>query len=130
MPLVWAHSEFIKLCYSLDLGYPVDRPTATWNRYGGERPAIRYEIWGPRYRPRHARAGHGLTVALSRPARVHWGVDDWKGTADLDTRDTGLGVHVVDLPIAGLAAGQRVVFTFYWLDEDKWEGADYAVELT
>ncbi len=129
MPLVWAHGEFIKLCYSLDLGYPVDRPTATWNRYGGERPAIHYEIWGPRYRPRHVKAGHGLSVALSRQARVHWGVDGWNDAADIDTRDTGLGVHVADLPIARLSAGQRVVFTFYWLDDGTWEGEDYEVEL-
>ena len=46
MPLVWAHGEFVKLCYGKVLGYPVDRPAATWRRYGGVRPVVDYTIWG------------------------------------------------------------------------------------
>ena len=52
MPLVWAHAEFIKLCFSRELGRPVDRPAAAWARYRGARPTIDYDIWGPNYRPR------------------------------------------------------------------------------
>ena len=43
---------------------------------------------------------------------VHWGVNGWKDVADIDTRDTGPGVHIVDLPVTGLAAGATVQFTF------------------
>lgn len=60
MPLVWAHSEYIKLCYSRVLGYPIDRPAATWNRYHGLRPETSQDPWGPRYRPRHVRAGNNF----------------------------------------------------------------------
>ena len=52
MPLVWAHSEFVKLCYGRALGRPVDRPAATWARYRGARPQLDYAIWGPNVRLR------------------------------------------------------------------------------
>ena len=130
MPLVWAHSEFIKLCYGRALGYPVDRPAATWSRYGGLRPEIDYEIWGPMYRPRRIQAGNAFSIALSAPALVRWGINGWKELGDIETRDTGLGVHVVDLPVSGLTAGETVQFTFRWRETDEWEGLDYAVMVT
>jgi glucoamylase len=125
MPLVWAHAEFIKLCFSRALGHPVDRPAATWDRYKGKRPEIDYDIWGPNYRPRRLRAGSMLTIALDAPASVHWGVDGWKQVQDIATRDTGLSLHIVDLPTSGLAAGQTLQFTFRWRETESWEGRDY-----
>jgi glucoamylase len=127
MPLVWAHGEFIKLCYSRALGRPVDRPAATWKRYGGVRPKINYTIWGPKFRPRRVPVGHKLTVVLPGPARVHFGIDGWQDIRDDETRDTGLGVHVVDLPHGAIGAGQSVQFTFFWTQTQTWEGRDYEV---
>lgn len=127
MPLVWAHSEFIKLCYSRALGYPIDRPAATWKRYQGIRPEITRVLWGPRYHPHCVRSGNTLTVALRAPARVHWGINGWKDIQDIDTRDTGLDIYVADLSIAGLRLGETVQFTFYWLDRKIWENTDYDV---
>ncbi len=129
MPLVWAHSEFIKLCYSRLLGRPVDRPAATWARYGGVRPGIDYDIWGPSYRPRRLRAGNALSVALTVPARVHWGINGWKEVRDIDTRNTGLGLHIADLPVTALTAGETVQFTFFRLDSETWEGKDYEMQI-
>ena len=130
MPLVWAHSEFIKLCYGSVLGFPVDRPAATWRRYGGVRPRIDYDIWGPVYRPRQLRAGNALSVALTAPARVHWGINGWNAARDVETRDTGLGVHVADLPVTGLTAGETIQFTFRWRETETWEGVDHEVRIT
>jgi glucoamylase len=130
MPLVWTHGEFIKLCYSRALGYPVDRPAATWKRYRGRRPEIAYDLWGPRYHPRHLQAGNRFIVALRAPARVHWGRNGWRDARDIDTKDTGLGVHAAELPTTGLDAGESVQFTFYWLDQGSWEGRDYEVQVT
>lgn len=130
MPLVWAHSEFVKLCHSRALGRPIDRPAAAWDRYQGKRPEIDYDIWGPVYRPRRLRAGDGLTIASTAPACVHWGVNGWKDIRDMNTRDTGLGVHVADLPVMGLGAGETIQFTFRWLSSNSWEGQDYEVLIS
>lgn len=129
MPLVWAHGEFIKLCYSWKLGYPVDRPVATWNRYQGVRPRITYDIWGPAYRPRSIHAGNHLTLALKAPACIHWGRNGWQDTRDNETRNTGLDVYVFDLPIAEFRTGETVQFTIYWLDQKRWEDKDYEVQV-
>jgi glucoamylase len=63
------------------------------------------------------------------PARVHWSVDGWQTTHDIPTRDTGLGIHLVDLDTAKLAKDATVVFTFYWLDDQRWENVDYTVAI-
>jgi glucoamylase len=60
---------------------------------------------------------------------VHWGIDGWQTVHDSDTRDTTLGVHLVDLPTVALRAGNRVDFTFYWPDEQRWEGVDFCVHV-
>jgi glucoamylase len=61
---------------------------------------------------------------------VHWGVNGWKDTKDIETTDTGIGVHVADLTVARLAAGAIVQFTFLWRATDLWEGQDYQVLIT
>jgi glucoamylase len=127
MPLVWAHAEFIKLCHSQKLGAPADRPAETWKRYGGVRPTIDYVIWGPKYRPRRIRAGHRLTIALAGAATVHWGVNGWSNLRDVDTSPIGLGVHVADLAIANLAAGDTIQFTLYWRESSTWEGENHQI---
>lgn len=129
MPLVWAHAEFAKLCHSLAAGRPVDRPQATWRRYGAVRPEIDYEIWGPRYRPKHIAAGHTLYVALTAPARVHFGTNGWQTIADVDTEDTGLGLHVAALPTKTLNPGDSIEFTFFWPESGTWEGKDFAATI-
>ena len=130
MPLVWAHAEFIKLCHGKMLGFPVDRPSATWARYGGVCPKVDHCIWGPNDRPQQVRSGDRLTIALKAAAQVHWGVNGWTEVRDIATRKTGLGIHVAELPVAGLGAGDTVQFTFRWHDTDTWEGKDYEVQFT
>jgi len=56
-------------------------------------------------------------------------VNGWQSVQDCDTRDTTLGVYVADLPTAALRSGDRVDFTFFWQDERRWEGADFAVSI-
>jgi glucoamylase len=71
-----------------------------------------------------------LSVALKAPAQVHWGVNGWQRVSDVATQDTGLGVHVAEVPAAGLAAGDSIQFTFHWRDAGAWEGQDYEVLVT
>ena len=50
-------------------------------------------------------------------------------TYDDPTQDTGLGVHVFDLPAATLAPSTTIVFTLFWPQHQRWEGTDFAVEV-
>ncbi len=130
MPLVWAHGEFVKLCYSKVLGRPVDRPAATWARYNGVRPTVDYEIWGPNMRPPCARAGKTLIIALTAPAQVRCGVNGWSDIRDIETTDTGLGVYTADLGMIGVKVDDTVQFTFFWTATKTWEGKDYQIRVT
>jgi len=74
-------------------------------------------------------AGKTLRVAVMAPATVHWSHDGWQTAQDVSARDTGLGIYVADLPISQLDAGRTIVFTFYWPEADRWEGADFKVVI-
>ena len=68
-----------------------------------------------------------LRLVLTAPALVHYSFDGWQTVSNINTRDSGLGTHVADLPADGLAAGSEIVFTFYWTQEQRWEGTDFSV---
>jgi glucoamylase len=67
-----------------------------------------------------------LRMVLPAPATVHWSFDNWQTTQDTSTSDP-LGVYVADLPTEALAKGREIVFTFYWPQEQRWEGTNYVV---
>jgi glucoamylase len=127
MPLVWAHSEFIKLALSCRLGWPSDRPEPVWKRYGGVRPPLDRVFWTLRFPAAEMAAGTGLRICLPEPAQVRYGANGWTAVSEVATRDCGLGVHVADLPVAQLLPGASVEFTFRWSTSRRWEGRDYRV---
>jgi hypothetical protein len=73
--------------------------------------------------------GKKLRIILLNPGMVHWSDDHWWTSHDSYSRDSGLGVHAVDLPTHKLATGREVVLTFYWPGEQRWEGQDYAITV-
>jgi glucoamylase len=126
-PLVWAHSEYIKLRRSLRDGKIFDQPPQTVQRYQVENRKPIHWAWRFNNKCRTMARGKLFRLVLMSPARVHWSFDGWQTTQDTETRDTGLGVHAADLPADRLSAGREVHFTFYWLQEERWEGADFSV---
>jgi glucoamylase len=126
-PLVWAHSEYIKLRRSLRDRKIFDQPPQTVQRYLIDKKKSEYFAWRYNNKCRSMPQSKKLRVTLMAPALVHWSNDHWRNVQDINTRNTGLGTHVADLPTEGLAAASEVVFTFYWLEEQKWEGTDFSV---
>lgn len=128
-PLVWAHSEYIKLVRSLKEGRVFDQPPQTAKRYQSEQRKAVYWNWQFNNKCRMAPRGKTLRIALLEPAMVHWSGDGWQTAADVSTQDTGLGVHFVDLPTSRLDSSHMVLFTFYWPQAQHWEGADFSVTI-
>jgi len=126
-PLVWAHAEYIKLRRSLRDGKIFDQPLQTVQRYVFEHKSAEYFGWRFNNKPRTLPCGKKLRIILLTPGMVHWTDDDWQTTHDIYSRDTGLGIYVIDLPTQALASGRKVVFTFYWPDQQRWEGVDYSI---
>lgn len=128
-PLVWAHSEYVKLRRSLRDGKIFDQPPQTVQRYLVEKPVRQVFGWRFNNKARTVPRNKTLRIVLLTPALVHWSIDDWKTSVDTNTRDTGLGTHTLDLPTASLPVGGEVVFTFYWPQENRWEGKDFSVTV-
>jgi glucoamylase len=131
MPLGWAHAEYVKLVRSIALGHAIDRPEAAWRRYGGHEPSPVRATWRLAGQRPSMPAGRTLRLELLAPALVHYSIDGRQTWADLDARDTGLGVWIADIPGSNhLPAGAGIDFTFYWPAEDRWEGRSFRVAVT
>jgi len=127
-PLVWAHSEYVKLRRSLRDGKIFDQPPQTVQRYQVQKQKAAYFEWRFNNKCRTVPQGKKLRMLLPAPAAVHWSFDGWQTTQNTTTRDP-LGVFVTDLPTDQLAVGREIVFTFYWPQEQRWEGANYTVRV-
>jgi glucoamylase len=128
-PLVWAHSEYVKLRRSIREGRVFDQPPQTVKRYLVEKRPRQIFGWRFNNKTRAIPRGKTLRIVLLSPALVHWSIDGWATTHDSETRDTGLGIYTLDLPTALLPAGAQAVFTFYWSKENRWEGTDHKVTI-
>ncbi len=129
MPLMWAHSEYIKLLRSWADGRVFDLIPIVASRYLTGRGRKDLEVWKP---VRQIRSIHGnkvLRVQMPEPFMIHWSANDWSASEDLEAKASGLGVYFVDL---NAKRDQRapIRFTFYWTKRQSWEGQDYAIAVS
>ncbi len=129
MPLVWAHAEYVKLCRSLHDGRVFDLPPQTVRRYLVDRVSSPRSVWRFADRIATMSPGQVLRIETLDPAVVHWSANDWSSVQDTVTRNSGLGVHVADIPTQALRAGTRIRFTFRWPEADRWEGENFEVKI-
>ncbi len=133
-PLVWAHSEYVKLLRSASDGVVFDRLPEVADRYIAKstrrslnRPL---EVWKHRRQAAAAVAGSILRIQAIKPFRLHWSRDEWKTTTDTDSTPTKLGVDYVDIPVPEMPVSAAPIrFTFFWTARNSWEGKDYAVKI-
>ncbi|HEX8947834.1 MAG TPA: glucan 1,4-alpha-glucosidase [Dissulfurispiraceae bacterium] len=129
MPLVWAHAEHLKLKRSLHEGRIFDMPPQTVQRYIAGKTSSPYAIWRFNHKSRTLPEGKMLRIEVKAPAMVRWSADGWKSVHGSNTRDTGLGMHIADLPTTRLAQGSSVIFTFYWLQSHNWENKNFTMQV-
>jgi glucoamylase len=125
--LVWAHAEYVKLRRSLRDGQVFDQPPQTVQRYQIEKQRATHFPWRFNNKPRTMPCGKILRIVTMSLARLRWSFDSWATTGDSLTRDTGLGVQIIDLPSTQLPVGRQIVFTFFWPEANNWEGRDFTV---
>lgn len=109
MPLVWAHSEYIKLLRSLHSDAIWDLPTHTVKRYLQEKRSADFQIWTTKQRRVWLAKAKNLRVDLDGPAEVMWTV---KGSTKTEsTRATGYDIHVAMLPLQKIPENTEVSVT-------------------
>jgi glucoamylase len=128
-PLVWAHSEYVKLRRSIRDGKIFDQPPQPYKRYIVDKHGRQHWGWRLNNKTRTVPRHQTLRLNLLSPALVHWSLDGWKTPQDSETHDTGVGIHILNLPTAALPPGSEIVFTFFWTGENRWEGRDYTVTV-
>lgn len=128
-PLVWAHSEYIKLRRSLADGKIFDQPSQTVERYLVKKVSATYFNWRFNNKPRTMPCGKKLRILMIEPALVRWSFDMWLSSQDSNSVDSGCDMQHVDLPTDMLVTGRRIAFTFYWKNNARWEGRDYEVTV-
>ncbi|HEY4360035.1 MAG TPA: glycoside hydrolase family 15 protein [Bryobacteraceae bacterium] len=125
-PLLWAHSEYIRLLRSADDRKVFDLIPEVAERYRGQAPRTRIEFWQPNHPISQARKGHTLRICAQRPFRLHWSHAKDAEWRDGDSLPTGIGGEYLDIP--ALNFEPRIEFTFFWKDRNSWEGRNYQVE--
>jgi glucoamylase len=128
MPLMWAHAEYIKLLRSTADGSVFDLIPEVADRYLRPRRRQPLEIWKVNRKVKSVPAGVTLRIQATAAFMLHWSRDNWLHATDTRSEVTSIGFNFVDIKIE---AGERapVIFTFKWLDQERWEGKDYTVEI-
>lgn len=129
MPLVWAHSEHIKLLRSLADGAVFDMPPQGVERYVKKQTPATIRIWRFNNLLSTMPSGKALRLELPASASVHWSADGWATVRDTKTSPSGLGTHVATLPVQDTRPGDTIDFTFYWPDAGQWENADFSIRV-
>jgi glucoamylase len=129
MPLVWAHAEYVKLCRSLADGAVFDMPPQTAMRYVAGKSGSPYAIWRFNHKCRIIPVGKTLRLELLEPAVILWSDDNRQTTREAHTRDTGLDMHVADLPTTECKAGTEIWFSFQALGDERRRDEEFVVTL-
>jgi glucoamylase len=130
MPLVWAHSEYLKLLRSAADGKVFDCIPIVEERYAqGKHEKSHIEVFKvTRRQIRRIDAGKTLRITAAARFQVTWTDDNWKTSHALDSTQMGFAGSYADLPTTPEQTG-ALSFTLFWPDEDRWEGRNFDVEV-
>jgi glucoamylase len=112
-PLVWAHSELIKLAWTRATKTPAERLTAVTDRYAGQPPSPSTSYWRITVPLAALAAGRNLVVEDTQPFTLHYGFGDpenWTSVTDTQSSPLAFGMHGVTLTAATLAGQTKINF--------------------
>ena len=126
MPLVWAHSEYIKLCYSIKQKKIFDMSPHTEERYIKKKIACPFVVWRFSWPCTIVPKGKNLRIETEAEAMIRWSADRWKTIQDTDTWDTRLGIYVADIELKETET-DKIYFTFFWKKANHWENQNFSI---
>ncbi len=123
MPLVWAHSEFLRLAVAIGTGKPVETLDCVTAHLAGASPKVEARRWRSGTPLRVLPQGGTLVVEDPMPFSLHFSWDGWHSVEDEESRPLPFGMNGVSLTIPPAATG--LVFTRRF--EAGWEGMNHTV---
>ncbi|HEY4382502.1 MAG TPA: glycoside hydrolase family 15 protein [Acidobacteriaceae bacterium] len=131
-PLVWAHSEYIKLLRSTVDGQVFDCLACVKDRYGVESGKRTFknniEIFQTSRPAKLLTAGMTLRIADAAHFQVVYSTDGWRTNTKLESHPVGYAGFYVDIATAADQPG-TISFTLYWPVLDKWLGKNLEVDV-
>jgi glucoamylase len=131
-PLVWAHSEYLKLLKSTVDGQVFDCVSCVQERYGAapEKRTFKnnLEIFQTSRPVKEIAAGMTLRVVDTVPFQLLYSVDGWATHVVKDSRPVGYAGCYADIATGAGQTG-KIAFTFHWPGENKWLGRNFEVPV-
>lgn len=135
-PLVWAHSEYLKLLCSATQRRVVDRISIVEERYAVPRDkrsfASQINIFQTARPISDLVAGKSLRIVDPQKFRVVFTVDQWATTLVLESRPVGFSGFFADIP-SNPQQSSAIIFTLCWITEgqpDYWLGRNIEISVT
>ncbi len=131
-PLVWAHSEYIKLLRSKSDGKIFDMISVVEERY--TKPAAErtftslIEVFQLSRQITRMVSGLTLRIMDADRFRVVYTFDDWATSRTVESRTVGYPGSYADIGTTPEQKG-KIIFTLYWPAEDRWLGRNHEIAL-
>jgi glucoamylase len=129
MPLVWTHSEYIKLCYFIKEKKVFDMSSHAKEQYINKKIKSEFVLWRFSWTCENIPKNKKLRIEVMASASVRWSLDNWKRSIDTETHDTRLGIYVADIGLKNTVS-EEIQFTFFWKEANKWENKNYQVPIS
>ena len=131
MPLCWSHAEYVSLVRSAHDGICFDRVEPAFQRYVVKPVRSRHEIWSFRHPLRRMSPGKILRIIVMAEAAIRWSTNDWASTNSVNTTNNStLNLWFADLPTENCLGDVMIEFTFFWKQDERWEGRNYSVAVS
>ena len=128
-PLMWAHSEYIKLLKSILDGKVFDLIPPVAVRYLSRERRQPIEVWKFNRRVSSVPGNTLLRILGTAPFHLVWTSNNWEATMATASTPTQLAIEFVDISIAPEQKAP-IEFTFFWPADNRWEGVNYTVAVT
>jgi len=131
-PLVWAHSEYIKLLKSKSEGRTFDLISVVEDRYA--KPASErtfkslIEVFQLTRQITTMVSGLMLRIMDPNRFRVTYTFDDWATQSTIESHTVGYPGCYADIATPPNGTG-KIIFTLYWPGEDRWLGRNQEITL-
>jgi len=129
-PLVWAHSEYIKLLRSVSEERVFDRISAVEERYARPAGQRNFESLIEVYQTTRPITTiiPGLMLRIMDPSRfrVVYTFDNWLSQATVDSRNVGYPGSYADIQTTPEQSGS-ILFTLFWPGRNQWLGRNIEI---
>ena len=132
-PLVWAHSEYVKLLRSVADGKVFDRISVVEERYCAKasqrKNYSKVEVFQLTRKISAMDADRMLYVLDPAAFELVWSTDGWQTVNHTQATKLGLAGFNVQVPKEATERAESIVFTLHWPAEDRWVGTNFEVKL-